>query len=202
MRSMELFQFLIPIFTEYGYVAVFSMLLICGFGVPVPEDVTLVTGGVIAGLGHANQHVMLLVGMAGVLVGDGTMFGLGRAYGQRISRFPGFCRVLTEQRFSSAQAAFHRYGKWVMFVSRFLPGLRTPMFFSAGMSHRVSAGTWFAMDGLAALISVPIWVYLGYFGAQNWEWLFGVLRQFQHGILALLGGGGMYLAWRWWQGRL
>ena len=39
-----------PIFTEYGYLAVFVMLLICGFGIPVPEDVTLVTGGVIAGV--------------------------------------------------------------------------------------------------------------------------------------------------------
>ena len=39
-----------PIFTEYGYWAVFGMLLICGSGVPIREDVTLATGGVIAGL--------------------------------------------------------------------------------------------------------------------------------------------------------
>jgi hypothetical protein len=61
---MEVFEFLMPIFTEYGYLAVFVMLLICGFGVPVPEDVTLVTGGVIAGLGHADVHTMFAVGMA------------------------------------------------------------------------------------------------------------------------------------------
>ena len=64
---MEFFELLMPIFTEYGYLAVFVMLLICGFGVPVPEDVTLVTGGVIAGLGYANEHTMFAVGMAGVL---------------------------------------------------------------------------------------------------------------------------------------
>ena len=75
------------------------------------------------------------------------------------------------------------------------------MFFSAGMSHRVSFATWFFMDGFAAIISVPIWVYLGYFGAQNWDWMFGVLRQFQHGILALLVVGGGWLAWRWWKKR-
>jgi membrane protein DedA with SNARE-associated domain len=139
---MEVFQFLMPIFTEYGYLAVFVMLLICGFGVPIPEDVTLVTGGVIAGLGHADVHTMFAVGMAGVLVGDGLMFILGRLYGQRISQLPGFRKVLTPARFASAQEAFQKYGKWVMFVARFLPGLRTPVFFSAGMSHRVSFGTW------------------------------------------------------------
>lgn len=196
---MEVFQFLMPIFTEYGYIAVFAMLLVCGFGVPIPEDVTLVTGGVIAGLGYANPHLMFAVGMAGVLVGDGMMFILGRTHGQRISQLPGFCRILTPERFTRAQDAFHKYGRWVMFVARFLPGLRTPVFFSAGMSHRVSLATWFFMDAFAALISVPIWVYLGYYGARNWDWMFGVLRQFQHGIMGLLGLGLLWLLWRWRQ---
>ena len=196
---MEVFEFLMPIFTEYGYWAVFVMLLICGFGVPVPEDVTLVTGGVIAGLGHADVHTMFAVGMAGVLIGDGTMFILGRVYGQRIIRLPLFHSVLTPERFEKAQSAFHKYGKWVMFVARFLPGLRTPVFFSAGMSHRVPFLTWLVMDGFAALISVPIWVYLGYFGAQNWDWMFGVLRQFQHAIFALLILGAGVIGWRWWR---
>ena len=35
------------------------------------------------------------------------------------------------------------------------------------MSRRVSYITFIAMDGLAALISVPVWVYLGYFFADN-----------------------------------
>jgi membrane protein DedA with SNARE-associated domain len=196
---MEVFQFLMPIFTEYGYWAVFVMLLICGFGVPVPEDVTLVTGGVIAGLGHADVHTMFAVGLAGVLIGDGTMFVLGRLFGRRIIQMPGFRSVLTPERFEKAQGAFHKYGKWVMFVARFLPGLRTPVFFTAGMSHRVSFGTWLLMDGFAAMISVPIWVYLGYFGAQNWDWMFGVLRKFQHAILGLLLLAGIVFAWRWWR---
>jgi membrane protein DedA with SNARE-associated domain len=196
---MEVFQFLMPIFTEYGYLAVFVMLLICGFGVPVPEDVTLVTGGVIAGLGYANEHTMFAVGMAGVLVGDGLMFTLGRIYGERIIALPGFRKVLTPNRFDKAREAFEKYGKWVMFVARFLPGLRTPVFFTAGMTRRVSFATWFFMDGFAAVISVPIWVYLGYYGARNWDWMFSVLRQFQHGIFALLGIGGAWLAWLWWR---
>jgi membrane protein DedA with SNARE-associated domain len=197
--DMEVFEFLMPIFTEYGYLAVFVMLLICGFGVPIPEDVTLVTGGVIAGLGHADVHTMFAVGMAGVLIGDGLMFTLGRVYGQRIIRLPLFHSVLTPERFEKAQEAFQKYGKWVMFVARFLPGLRTPVYFSAGMSHRVTFFTWFIMDGFAAIISVPIWVYLGYFGAQNWDWMFGVLHQFQHAILGLLVLGAAIIGWRWWR---
>jgi membrane protein DedA with SNARE-associated domain len=197
---MDVFNFLLPIFTDYGYIAVFVMLLICGFGVPVPEDVTLVTGGVIAGLGYANPHVMFAVGMAGVMIGDGIMFTLGRLYGDRITRAPGFRRVLTPERFERAQGAFEKYGRWVMFVARFLPGLRTPVFFTAGMTRRVSFGTWFFMDGFAALISVPVWVYLGYFGALNREWLFRVLKELQIGLFVLIGIGAVAL-FVWWRKR-
>ena len=60
---------LISIFADYGYVAVFVMLLLCGFGLPIPEDITLVAGGIIAGLGYADVHTMFAVCMAGVLIG-------------------------------------------------------------------------------------------------------------------------------------
>jgi membrane protein DedA with SNARE-associated domain len=199
--AMEVFNVLLPIFTEYGYLAVFTMLLVCGFGIPVPEDVTLVTGGVIAGMGYADVHTMFAVGMAGVLIGDGMVFLAGRYLGRRVMGWPGVRCVLTPVRFRKAQRVFVKYGRWVMFVARFLPGLRTPVFFTAGTTGRVSFLTWFVMDGLAALISVPVWVYLGYFGARNWEWMFSVLHRFQYGLLALLGLGAMALGVVWYRKR-
>ena len=74
---MGLLDFLIGVFTENGYLAVFTILLICGFGVPIPEDISLVAGGVISGLGYANVHVMCAVGITGVLAGDSLMFMVG-----------------------------------------------------------------------------------------------------------------------------
>ena len=55
-------EFLISFFTDYGYWAVLFVLIICGFGVPIPEDITLVSGGVIAGLypESVNSHLMLV----------------------------------------------------------------------------------------------------------------------------------------------
>ena len=71
-------EFLISFFTDYGYWAVLFVLIICGFGVPIPEDITLVSGGVIAGLypESVNSHLMLVVSMIGVLAGDSTCTGL------------------------------------------------------------------------------------------------------------------------------
>lgn len=191
------FALLESFFTQYGYAAVFLVLLACGFGVPIPEDVTLVTGGVIAGLGYANVHIMFLVGMAGVLAGDGLMFLAGRMYGDKILRFKPIARVMTPERYAQVQEKFDKYGNWVLFVARFLPGLRTPIFITAGISGKVSALRFLVMDGLAALISVPIWVYLGDYGASNREWLMNKVHQFQYGVFTLIGIGVLVLGYFW-----
>ncbi len=164
-------DFLVSAFTQNGYVAVFIVLMICGFGLPVPEDITLVAGGVIAGLGYANVHVMAAVGIVGILAGDVLMFMLGRHYGERALRLRWIAYLLTPKRYALVQAKFSRYGSRLMFIARFLPGLRSPIYLTAGMTRRISFIRFFLLDALAALISAPIWVYLGYYGAQNHEWL-------------------------------
>ena len=53
-----------------------------------------------------------------------------------------------------------------MFVARFMPGLRAPIFCMAGtMGVRYLRFAFF--DGLAALLSVPVFVWLGSFLWQN-----------------------------------
>ena len=56
-------------FIQFGYLAVFFVLILCGFGIPIPEDVTLVAGGVISGLVYTDVHIIAVVCMAGVLAG-------------------------------------------------------------------------------------------------------------------------------------
>lgn len=188
-------------FVNFGYTAVFFVLVLCGFGVPIPEDITLVAGGVISGLGYANVHVMFAVGMAGVLVGDGLMFMLGRWYGERILRFKLVSRLMPPKRYAQVQQKFDQYGNRVLFVARFLPGLRSPIFLTAGMSGKVSFWQWLLMDGFAALISVPIWVYLGNYGAENRDWLMHQVHRFQHGLFVLLGLGLAFFIYWWWKKR-
>lgn len=180
-------EFLIDFFTDYGYIAVFAILVLCGFGLPIPEDITLVAGGVISGLGYTNEHIMFFVGMAGVLIGDSTMFILGRLFGYRIQRIKLFRKILSPRRFSQIQRKFKQYGLGLLFVARFLPGLRSPIFLVAGMSRRISYFTFIFMDGLAALISVPVWSYLGYFFADNLDLLMEYVSDVQGAIYLTLG---------------
>lgn len=196
-----MFALLEAFFVEYGYAAVFFVLVICGFGVPIPEDLTLVTGGVISGMGYTNPHMMFAVGMLGVLVGDGVMFAAGRIWGQKILRFKPIARIMTPKRYEQVQEKFDKYGNRVLFVARFLPGLRTAVFVTAGISRKVSYLRFIIMDGLAALISVPIWIYLGEYGAHNIDWLMAKMHSLQSGIFVILGIGAAVVAWIWWKKR-
>lgn len=196
---MELLDRLITIFAENGYAAVWIALLICGLGLPLPEDVTLVAGGVISGLGYANVHTMFLMCMAGVLLGDTTIFVVGRRYGTAILKWRWVARIVTPLRYRIVQRKFTRYGNRVLFVARFLPGLRTTIYLTAGVTRKVSLLRFILIDTVAAAISVPIWVYLGYFGANNHEWLAKWLQRGQNSLWVIVAIAIAGIGWAWWR---
>lgn len=196
---MDTLQSLIDFFATYGYAAVFGVLMLCGFGLPVPEDITLVAGGIISGLGYTNVHWMFFISMVGVLLGDSILFLLGSSLGEKVLKFRPIGKLLTPARYALVQTQFEKYGKWVIFTGRFTPGLRAAIFLSAGLSKKISFWTFFAIDGFAALISVPIWVYLGYYGAHERERVLKWVHQGQVGIvsaLALLTLAVLVMYWR------
>ncbi|WP_301098567.1 DedA family protein [Otariodibacter sp.] len=194
-------EFLISFFNSYGYFAVFFILLICGFGIPIPEDITLVSGGVISGLGSANVHWMLVVSMIGVLIGDSTMYWLGRIYGENILNFPLIRRIATPDRFSHVQDRFERQGWKLLFIARFLPGLRAVVYLTSGITNKISFTHFVIVDFCAAIISVPIWVYLGYFGSKNLDRLHSQIHQGQMIIWSILIVGGLFALWKWKKSR-
>jgi membrane protein DedA with SNARE-associated domain len=143
----------------------FFVLILCGLGLPVPEDVVLVAAGALGQIdGRSWMQVSLLM-YAGVMLGDSTIFFAGRYFGARLRNSIWLRRYFSEKKQAKVENLFDRYQTWVLFVGRFLPGLRAPIFFTAG-STRVKYWKFFLFDGLAALVSVPFFVWLG---AWLWE---------------------------------
>ncbi|MBY0379341.1 MAG: DedA family protein [Burkholderiales bacterium] len=187
---MEILNYLIDFFSTYGYFAVFLVLIACGIGVPIPEDITLIAGGVICALSKTTSHllhseIMSLVALGGVLIGDGTMFFMGRRLGPKVTRVPVIRRIITEKIYSEIQAKVLKYGDKILFVARFLPGIRAPIYIMAGVSHRVSYLKFIIMDGLAAIISVPLLVYIGYFFANDLDEILHYVKHSEVVIISL-----------------
>lgn len=143
----------------------FAILVLCGLGVPVPEDVVLLVAGVLAAVEERSwQQVSALMYVA-VIGGDSLMFLMGRRLGGRLLCSATGQRLFPADKRARVEQFYARHGAKGLFIARFLPGLRSLIFFSAG-SLRVPYLTFLWWDGLAALISVPVFVWLG-----HWLWM-------------------------------
>ncbi|HET7826349.1 MAG TPA: DedA family protein [Anaeromyxobacter sp.] len=196
-----------------GYAFVFVVLCLCGFGLPMPEDVVLTTGGVLAWLASDLEDVtlgtmvrdpglltMVAVGLAGIVAGDAIIFLAGRRFGHRIADIGPLRRVITPAKLEAVEKQIRKRGNLVVIIARFLPGLRAPTFFTVGHS-RMPLWEFLLFDGSAALISAPFWVCLGFWLGSDLELLAHEASRFSHFIL--LGVGVVLFAlWvRWWQSR-
>jgi len=151
-----------------AYGLVFGVLLACGMGLPLPEDVALIVGGYLAYLGHAQLPVMLVVGFAGILAGDSAVFLLGRWSRRAQGRHPGglLGRHLTPERLAKVEGQFEKRGNVLVVIARFLPGIRAATYFVAG-GAQMPYRRFILFDGLAALLSAPLFVMAGWhFGKQ------------------------------------
>jgi membrane protein DedA with SNARE-associated domain len=192
---------LVAKFTSSGSFAIgipLGTLILCGLGLPLPEDIVLFASGFAGAQAGISVFSIASVMYFGIIIGDCGTYSIGRFFGRSAlnSRFGHY--VFPPHRQAKAQEMFHKYGNWVIFVGRFLPGLRAPIFFTAGSMH-FSLVKFILLDGFAALISAPLFVWAGHWAAtryaSNSEELQSILGQSKMAILgaAIIGGLGLFL---------
>jgi len=184
----------------WSYAVVFGVLLACGLGAPLPEDVSLILGGFLVQQGKAELLVMMTVGYFGIIIGDSTIFYAGRRIGSKVGTRGGFIsRIVTPEKRARVEGLFKRHGEKIIMVARFMPGVRSVTYFTAG-SVGMKYSHFIFFDSVAALGSAPIFVYLGYRFGGELEYLIDQIRKGQRGVLAvivlLLGVGFFVFRWR------
>lgn len=194
-----LVDFLLNFYGPTPYLLVFGILLLCGFGLPIPEDVTLFAGGLLAYYGVCDLWLMIVVGFFGVMIGDSTMWFLGHKYGRRLMQKSFFHRLLPEERIILASRKLNEKGaKRLLFAARFMPGLRAPIFFTSGLLH-VPFWRFFLMDGLAALLSVPAIVGAVYYFGDELDLVVRWIKKIEHGILFVILLVLLFVGFKWWR---
>lgn len=179
-----------------SYVAIVVALLLSGLGAPVPEEVPVIAAGVLSSHGHLNPYAALLCCLFGALVGDCMLYGLGRHFGRGLLQTHHFWNHwLNARREAQAEKLFHRHGLKVFFVARFLVGLRTPLFLSAGIL-RVPFRRFLVTDLCCATVVVGTFFGLShYFGQALVHWI----RGFELGLTALVAPAVVVVVVLLWQ---
>jgi membrane protein DedA with SNARE-associated domain len=147
---------------HFTYAGLFIVLLLCGLGLPVPEDVALLAGGFLVHRGITQYPITLAISFVGVVVGDNSLFFLGRRFGTSLVGYFTLGRPHSQQQIERLKQFMHRYGNRAIFYARFLAGVRALVYLTAG-SLGVTPSRFLLYDTLGALISVPLVVSIGYF---------------------------------------
>ena len=151
---------------HFTYAGLLVVLMLCGLGLPIPEDVALLAGGFLVHRGVTRYPMTLAVSLVGVVAGDNSLFFLGRRFGTGLVSYLGIGRPRSQRQIDKLKEFMQRHGHRAIFYARFLAGLRALVYLTAG-SLGVSPLRFFLYDLVGALISVPIVVTLGYlFGKQ------------------------------------
>jgi membrane protein DedA with SNARE-associated domain len=167
---------------------------------PVPSDVVVLFGAVLAGRGQVDPVTVFLVVWVSNVGGALLVYLLGRRYG------PGFFAgrvgrtILRPGQLTALGAFYVRFGFGVIFVSRFLPMFRAVVPAFAGI-----AGLGFFRTAIPIAAASAIWygllVYLGVKFGSNFEAVLATLRSSGRWSAGVAAGAVLLLLVWWWRSR-
>ena len=194
---------------EYVYFGVFAMMIASAFGLPLPEEVTLISVGFLAFMGSrpdlypppydgarvVNRHEIAWFAFMAVVMSDTLIYFLGRKFGRRIITHPRMSRLISAETLNKVENWTHKYGPLAVFTFRFTPGVRFPGHLFCGIM-KYNIGKFLAIDAFAALISVPTQVYLiALYGDQ----ILTVLHRFKIVIFTVIVVAFVYVLVKRWR---
>ncbi len=177
---------------HFPYLSLCALLLLGGFGLPFPEEAILITAGFLIAQGIVGKIPALLVIFLSVLAADFMLYSVGKRYGFRLIEHRTFQRVLSPDTFAKFQKRFDRRGTLWVFLGRFAVGVRAQIFLMAGVT-RLPAARFLIADLSAALISIPVMVWVGYAGGNSLKVMRNDFTRIEHVIIVGLVLG--FIAW-------
>lgn len=188
---------LTPFIAQWGYAAIFAIVILGNVGLPVPEETVLTVSGYLIWQGRLAPLPVLLTATASAVLGDNMAYWIGRRYGRAA-----LARLLRigPERIERMQGLVVRYGMLAVFVARFVAGLR---FLAGPLAGSTGLGPlrFFVANLLGALIYVPTVVGVGYAVGYGLGDRIERLRRLAGGaekalLLALAGAAVAVWVWR------
>ncbi len=164
-----------------AYGLLFGALAASGFGLPINEDILLLVAAALTLRGVMEPVPLIAVAWCGLLTADALVFHWGHRFGAPLLRHRAAQRVLPPARLAAMQERMARWGPAAIFAVRFMPGMRTALFFAAG-SLKIRYRHLFVFDGAAALVELPLLVYGVRFVGGRWQDILAGVQRFQ-GVL-------------------
>jgi membrane protein DedA with SNARE-associated domain len=158
--------------SQYGYLAVFVLMLAESACIPVPSEVIMMFGGALAAGAVPGAHPSLIgvfaAGVLGNVAGSYISWAVGKYAGQAAIRRWGRRVGIREHEIDKATVWFERHGTLAVLVGRVIPVIRTFISLPAGFAE-MPAGVFGLYTTLGAIPWTAALAILGYALGANWE---------------------------------
>lgn len=148
--------------TQYGYAAVFIIVMLESAGIPMPGETVLVSAAAFAGHQHElNLTYIIAAAAAGAIIGDNIGFWVGREFGATLLDRWGDRIGLDARKRKLGQYLFSRHGGKIVFFGRFVALLRAFAALLAGV-NRLSPGRFFLFNAAGGIAWAALFGTGGY----------------------------------------
>ncbi len=185
----------------YGFIVAF--MVASGFGLPIPEELTLMSAGLVAymannpdkypppypGMEGVDTIVLCIVCFSAVVFSDTLVYLIGKYFGGSLIKTRFLKKHVEGEGFKRINSWFQKYGGWACGIFRFTPGIRFPGHLSCGLLG-IPLWKFLAIDALVAFISVPTQVYIV---AKYGHLIIDRLAEFKMTVVAIAAG--LFLIW-------
>ena len=154
-----------------SYFAIFLVMMLSGAGLPIPEEVPIIAAGIASANESMNPWMAFACCLSGALIGDCIMYYIGYHFGRGVLEdHRWWARFLTPEREARIEEKFRKHGLGVFFIARFLVGLRSPVYITAGIL-RVSFRRFVCIDLVCATAVVGTFFSVSYFFGTKAAWV-------------------------------
>jgi membrane protein DedA with SNARE-associated domain len=157
---------------EYGYPAIFLLMLAESACIPFPSEVTMLVAGWYSAAGDLNFFWAGAWGVLGNLVGSLIAYAVGRSTGRGLLDRYGRYVLIRSHDIDRAEVWWAKHGEAATFFSRLLPVIRTFISLPAGIA-RMPLGKFTLYTFLGVIPWTYALTYLGVVVEDNWEQVLG-----------------------------
>ncbi len=158
---------LIHLISSYGYVGLFIAIVLGIVGLPLPDEILMTVVGYISYKGHLNYFITIFIAFLGSVVGMTISYFIGYNIGPPFLKKYGYIFRVTPEKLDKVKDLFDKWGKFIVTIGYFIPGIRYFTAYLAGIS-KWSYKLFIAFAFPGALLWVFTFISLGYYFGLKW----------------------------------
>lgn len=178
-------QFFTNFIQNYGYFAIFFLMLLESFNFPIPSEVIMLFGGYLAAENYLNIKIVILMGAIGNLGGSLLSYFLAQWILNLRLKSKWVSKILKEHYLNQAHLWFQKYGIYSVGLGRIIPFIRTFISLPAGIA-KLPLFKFITYTFFGSLLWSAFLGYLGFNLKNNWELIYLFFRKLENFFIIII----------------